>query len=410
MFRSEASRKAKMVCSLMACGASFMSVNIPAVEDDGSIGAENKAYVMLSAAQDALCLGGVAEAYWSETPGTTIPGTTIPGTDGGPGSFVPGTVIPGTTVWVDDAVEVQQLLDVAQTTSQAAIGGWRAADNDLYRRMGDLRDSTEEEGAWGRIYGGKSVTKDGGTERDVSYRAFQLGYDTSHKLDEGKLFTGLTLSHTKGDMGGGGTDGDLKTTMFGVYASYVRPTGHFVDFIVKYGNMSTDFTRNDGIYRYNGDFSTNGLNMSAEYGYRQELKNNFYLEPQVELNYSHLNGYDYNLNRSDASYSKVNAEAVDSLVGRLGLNFGKKTSNGNVYLKLSYLHEFNGDVAITTTGMGGTVTKATQDMGGSWFEYGIGFNQKIAKNQMLYGEISRTAGGYQTQEPWKGSIGWRISF
>ena len=68
MFRSEASRKAKMVYSLMACGASFMSVNIPAVEDDGSIGAENKAYVMLSAAQDALCLGGVAEAYWSETP------------------------------------------------------------------------------------------------------------------------------------------------------------------------------------------------------------------------------------------------------------------------------------------------------------------------------------------------------
>lgn len=417
MFRKDTSQKAKMVCSLMACGASFMSVDIPAIEDDGSMDAGNKVYVMLSAAQEALCIGNVAEAYWSETPDSYIDVpqyTTSPsGSDGASSEYVSGysrVEVPGTTVWVDDAVEVQQILDVTNTTSQTAINGWRAADNDLYRRMGDLRNSIEPEGVWGRVYGGKSVTKDGGNESDVSYKAVQIGYDTSKELAEGRLFTGLALSHTKGDMGGGGTDGDLKTTMFGVYASYVRPTGHFADFIIKYGDMSTDFTRNDGIYRYDGNFSTTGLNMSAEYGYRQELKNNFYLEPQVELNYSHLNAYDYNLNRSDNSYTKVNADAVDSLVGRLGINFGKKTKNGNVYLKLSYLHEFNGNIGITTTGYGGAVTKATQDSGGSWFEYGIGFNQKIAKNQMLYGEISRTAGGYQTQEPWKGSIGWRMSF
>ncbi len=296
----------------------------------------------------------------------------------------------------------------ASAAQLAALGAWRAENNDLQRRLGDLRWDEGSAGTWARAYGGKSqIHSDAGA--DVSYHGIQVGYDRARALGDGKLFTGLALSNMKGDTDGSAGKSDLDSKLFGVYGSYLGKRGHFIDAIIKYGRLTNDTTRSyDGV-NYAGDYDTNGLNMSLEYGYHKQLNNNFYLEPQVELNYSHLNSSSYTMTAGGTAGAFVRNNAVDSLIGRIGINAGRKTKDGNVYLKLSCLHEFNGDTGMTAAYSGTTVSRASSGSD-TWLEYGIGFNQRIAKSQNLYGEITRTAGADKVSDSWKANLGWRNSF
>lgn len=296
----------------------------------------------------------------------------------------------------------------ASASQLAALGAWRAENNDLQRRLGDLRWDEGDAGAWARAYGGKSqIHSDAGS--DVSYHGLQIGYDRSRSLGEGKLFTGFALSNMKADASGSAGKSDLDSKLFGVYGSYLGKRGHFIDAIIKYGRLTNDTTRTyDGV-SYAGDYDTNGLNMSLEYGYHKQLHNGFYLEPQVELNYSHLNSSSYTMSAGGTAGAFVRNNAVDSLIGRIGINAGRKTKDGNVYLKLSCLHEFNGDTGMTATYSGTTVNRAFSGSD-TWLEYGVGFNQRLAKSQNLYGEITRTAGADKFSDSWKANLGWRNSF
>lgn len=68
------------------------------------------------------------------------------------------------------------LAEIGATTMLNAASAWRAENNDLLRRMGDLRNSNDEAGAWVRMYGGKNEVVQG-QQSDLSYKAVQGGYD-----------------------------------------------------------------------------------------------------------------------------------------------------------------------------------------------------------------------------------------
>ena len=293
----------------------------------------------------------------------------------------------------------------ASAVQLAALGAWRAENNDLQRRLGDLRWDEGSAGAWARAYGGESQIHSGaGT--DVSYHGIQVGYDRARAFGEGKLFTGFALSNMKGDASG---SSDLDSKLFGVYGSYLGKRGHFIDAIIKYGRFTNNTTRTYGGVNYAGDYGTNGLNMSLEYGYHKQLHNGFYLEPQAELNYSHLNSTSYTMSAGGTSGAFVQNNGMDSLIARVGINAGRKTKDGNLYLKLSCLHEFSGDTGMTASYSGTTVSSSSSGSD-TWLEYGIGFNQRIASNQNLYGEITRTAWADKVSDNWKANLGWRVSF
>ena len=185
--------------------------------------------------------------------------------------------------------------------------------------------------------------------------------------------------------------------------------GHFVDAIVKYGRIANSSIHHQDGVSYAGDYATRGLNMSLEYGYRQQLAKDFYLEPQVELNYNRVNSSSYTMTADGTAGAQVQNQGLDSLIGRLGVNAGHKTEKGNVYLKLSCLHEFKGDTHMTANYNGTTVQKQTSGSD-TWLEYGLGFDQRLAKNQNLYGEITRAAFADKISDKWKANLGWRMSF
>lgn len=155
---------------------------------------------------------------------------------------------------------------------------------------------------------------------------------------------------------------------------------------------------------YTGDFDSNAFTVSAEYGYRQQLPHDYFIEPQVELTYGNLSSSDYSI----SSGAKVYNDAYRSLIGRLGMTLGRQYNENNVYLKCSLAHEFQGEMNVTASYK--DVTKnSSLDLQDTWLEYGIGFNSKLDKNVNLYGEIERSTGS-EIKTKWRGNIGLRCTF
>lgn len=290
--------------------------------------------------------------------------------------------------------------------AQAAAAAWRADNNDLMRRMGDLRNAEGESGAWGKIYGGQVEVQSGHTKLD--YRAVQVGYDRQHQTKSGKLFTGLTLSHLRGDTSAAAGNGDLNSTMFGIYGSYVGDRGHFADLIIKYGRMNNKIATIAGADSYSGEYGSNGISISAEYGYRHNLKHNVYIEPQVELTYNNLGGSNYTMSMNGGAGAQISNEAYKSLIGRIGFTLGKQYKNNNVYLKLGMAHEFQGGVGLNAS-YGGLNIPYNISGKSTWMEYGVGFNVMTNKHTNFYAELEKTTGSV-VRTNWRGHLGMRYSF
>ena len=96
-------------------------------------------------------------------------------------------------------------------------------------------------------------------------------------------------------------------------------------------------------------------------------------------------------------------DSFDSLLGRLGMLAGYETAKTNVYVKVSYVKEFDGDVNIIANNV-----SIPESFGDSWWEYGLGFTTKLNDRNSIYMSLERSSGGKFT-EPWKVYAGWRIT-
>lgn len=299
------------------------------------------------------------------------------------------------------------LAEAGAANSMNIASAWRGENNDLLRRMGDLRGSSDEAGAWVRMYGGENKVSRG-QSTNMTYKAVQGGYDKATTLKNGRLFTGFAVSHLDGDASGSGIDGDINSTMFGLYGSYAGNRGHFADLIVKYGRVNSDFNTDKNGNSYDSDYGSNGFSITTEYGYRQNLKDDFYIEPQAELTYSHIGSSDYTMSLNGKEGAAVYNDAFKSLIGRVGFTLGRQQEAGNIYAKLSLAHEFQGDIA-TQASYGDVTRNYTTGGSDTWVEYGIGFNNKLSKGTNLYGEIERTTGSI-VKTKWRANLGLRYSF
>jgi outer membrane autotransporter protein len=301
-----------------------------------------------------------------------------------------------------------KLAATSAMAAQGSMSAWRSENNDLHKRMGDLRKSDSAIGAWGRYYGGETDIKTSAPST-VKLHGIQAGYDRKVDVKGGKLFKGIAASHSKGDISANDGTGDTHSTMVGVYGSFVKPNGSYTDAIVKYGNIGNAMATYSGGDYYKTDSSANGINLSIEQGYRKELGGGSYIEPQAEINYGHISSSSYTMQMNNGDGAFVQNDAVNSLIGRIGVNVGKETDKGSIYAKVSLLHEFDGDVGVRAA-YGSTTRYSKESMKDTWCEYGIGFNSEIGAANHLYGEVTKTAGADKISDKWKFNIGYRHEF
>lgn len=273
---------------------------------------------------------------------------------------------------------------------------WRQENNDMNKRLGEIRDSQGEQGIWARMSRGEAKYGAQGVKNQYNY--YQLGYD--HKIADDWILGGA-FTYTDGEINLVGGSGTNKNTGFAVYGSNLRDDGSFIDLIAKYAHMKNDFDTIGGVGI--GEYSTNGYALSAEYGKRFQ-QDGFWIEPQAELTYGKVSSADFTTSEG----AKVHQDSLDSLVGRLGFSLGKDVKAGNVYVRASYLYDFKGDVAMR---MSNGVASDTydQDLGGSWWEFGVGTNLNFGKDMHFYFDVERTEGG-KVDTPWQWNAGVRLSF
>lgn len=285
--------------------------------------------------------------------------------------------------------------------ANVAFMAWRAENDEMHQRMGELRSSNGEAGIWARMKRGES--KYGDMDIKNQYSTYQLGYD--EKVGDSNWYIGGAISRTEGKSSFATGSGENQSTGFTVYGTYVADDGQYIDLSAKYARLDNEFDvfGRSGI-ESTGDYRNNGYAFSAEYGKRIEAGNDFWVEPQVQLTYGHLSSANYTTSRN----VRVTQDAMDSVVGRLGFAAGKDSGAGNVYVKASYLYDFDGDTSVTMS-KSGQSQSYEQDLGGGWFEVGIGTNINLSETSHLYFDVEKTYGG-DIETPWQWNAGVRFDF
>ena len=279
-----------------------------------------------------------------------------------------------------------------------ALMAWRQENNDMNKRLGELRNSNGEHGIWTRMTRGESEFKSVKNQ----YNAYQIGYD--EKLSTDKSWTvGAALTYTDAQSSFAGGSGENTHKGFAVYGSKLNEDGSFIDLIAKYARLEHEFDAVGGIGK--GEYDTNGYSVSAEYGKRFDKGNGFWVEPQVELTYGKVGSVNYATDKAMAYQ-----DGMESLVGRVGFSLGKDIKDGNVYVRASYLYDFDGETEVTMMSKDGKASDTyEQDLGGGWFEVGVGTNINLSDATYVYFDVEKTYGG-DVATPWQWNAGVRYSF
>ena len=295
---------------------------------------------------------------------------------------------------------VQQHNQAVSSMTNLSLMTWRQENNDMNKRLGEVRASEGSQGIWARMARGQAKYGQQGIKNQYNY--YQLGYDS--KISDDWILGGA-FTYTDGDSSYTNGSGTNKHTGFAVYGSNLRDDGSFIDLIAKYAHMKNDFDVNGGVG--SGDYSTNGFSFSAEYGKRFHQEG-YWIEPQAELTYGRVSSADFTTKRG----AKVHQDSMDSLVGRLGFSLGKDIKQGNVYVRASYLYDFKGETWVQmTSGVVGSDRAPVYktDLGGGWWEFGVGTNLDLGHDTHFYLDVETTAGG-DVDTPWQWNAGVRYSF
>ena len=282
------------------------------------------------------------------------------------------------------------------------------ADETLMERLGDVRSGDDNDGVWAKYVGGKIKVDGLQGDNDFKYNGFAAGYD--HEIGNNWRI-GLAGQYAKGDTTLTNGDGEIKTAAGALYGTWTGDKGHHVDIIAKVGKVDSETSAYGGTIaqKLDGDFSSNAMSFAVEYGYRQQLQNDWFLEPMVRASYVHLGGDDYTVTTRDGSMSVTN-DSMNSIVLRGGFLLGKEFQQGSsVYLKAAVLHDFDGDINTSINGKDGRPASYSDSIGGTAIEYGIGVNHKFNKDSSMYLDVERISGGDVTKN-WGVNVGFRYSF
>ena len=289
----------------------------------------------------------------------------------------------------------------------------------LLQRMGDLRqhEAGNQGGndVWAHVYGGKfdSIRSGFSLGMDMNYTGVMAGIDRRFALkdNKGDFYVGAMFGYTKGEPNYWNGSGDVENKSIGLYGTYMSPSGFYVDTILKYGWMNSDYKVLDtqGMLVKADDMDSDGFHGSIEVGKRfhfnKQEKKGWYLEPQVQLSYGHESG-----GKSTASSGLVvDVSSYDSLLGRVGTLIGYEIKGGknpiNIYGKVSWVHEFDGDGSVLMNG----AQRQDLSFGGDWITYGIGVTAQISKKHNLYLDVERASGDTFDQS-WSINGGYRFSW
>lgn len=279
-----------------------------------------------------------------------------------------------------------------ELASAAPLALNRIMLTDLRKRMGDIRSDEGNYGAWARYDGGRLSGSNG---LENNFHSIHIGGDA--KLGQWRL--GAGFSYTNGDVDYARGNADMDAYGLELYGMWLGESGQFVDIVARVSSADTDMQVDAS---KTGSMDTLAYSLSAEFGWRFALTEQFYVEPQVEAAYTYIDTDDLNIDSASYEFDTVN-----SLTGRAGFAAGVQFPDkiGDLYVHASVVHEFSGDAEIT----GGNGSKYSIDGQDTWYEYGLGATFHLTDSTYMWADLQRTSGAV-LDEDWRANVGVRYSF
>ena len=282
----------------------------------------------------------------------------------------------------------------------------------LDKRMGDVHYlNKNDDGIWFRLRHDR-------IEKDLGYTVdgnmYELGYDKLFLRDDGQERLGLTFDYMKGSTSYDDIAGKGNNSRKGIwlYDTWIGDDGHYSDYILKWGHLENDFEVFDTekLNLIKGNYDNDVFSTSVEYGYMQNLKNDWYITPQVQLQLAKVTGADYTTNQN----TNVHVDGIDSIIGRagfkLGRNFGDNKKN-TFYLKADVLREFLGEqfVSVKDVTSDNEYVGFKYDHSGYWYDVGFGFNIETKKDSYAFLDVERRFGnGNKNSYQINGGFYWAL--
>ncbi|MDO4219428.1 MAG: DUF6273 domain-containing protein [Synergistaceae bacterium] len=280
-----------------------------------------------------------------------------------------------------DAPEVSETTKSISDSANGINVAWLSGINNLQKRLGDLRGGEASNTGWARFQRSNDDVNTG-RQLNVSGNLYQLGYDVALKNNTAaRGYFGLSVEHFDGSQSYKIGGGDVKSTSLSAYYTKIYDSGHYFDFIFRYGRYESDTTSYDAGLSTKLDYGMNGVTLSGEYGYRANIgKNGFYFEPQAEVIYGYLAG----AKKTSSRGILADIDSTNHFVTRLGVALGKKVKNFNYYLRGSYYHDFAGSTNIL---YGDASYK--QDSARNWWELSLGGGWNMTDASYFYAELTK---------------------
>ena len=319
--------------------------------------------------------------------------------------FISGVAEGGTQVEISDAGET--ILGTARATY------WNAVILDRWnQRYGERTYDADHHGVWARVKHERLGT-DAGIGDFRSYNTmYQFGYDYAKPTENGRMIWGGAIDYMDGRTdyrsisGNGGTD----RSELSLYATYLGENGFYGDLVLRAGKLSNDFemTTPSGT-ALDADYDSWFFGASFETGRQLENGTGWFIEPQAQIQYLRIASGDYS-----TTQTKVEQDAIDSLIGRAGFRVGKFLSDDKAqtaYFKADVLREFMGEQKIRvfdrTTRAGGDDVSISNH--GTWFDAGAGFQAVVTKDFYAYGDLEYRFGN-DLWNTWVFNIGAKYRF
>lgn len=294
-------------------------------------------------------------------------------------------------------VKKRELSDAGETMLNMSRANYSNAIymDRLNKRLGEARyindDPEEDEGMWVRVRHDRIGKDEAFRSQNTMY---ELGYDKRQECDNGKRRVGFAVDYMHGDTGYNDIAGKGEIDRYGLwlYDTWTGNKGHYVDYVAKWGHLSNDFEVYNSKGKVTGDYSNNVFSISAEYGRKKDMGNDWYFEPQAQLQLARVTGADYTTSQG----TKVSVDGINSLIGRAGFRIGKdfgEEKQSTLYFKADVLHEFLGDQTIRA--LDGTTNgwqSVDYENQGTWYDIGIGYAAMLSQSTYAFIDLEQSFG------------------
>lgn len=275
----------------------------------------------------------------------------------------------------------------------------------LNKRMGEANYIDGDDGLWLRIRHDRIGKENAFRSKNTM---FEVGYDNKVNNKENHR-QGIAFDSMRGSADYSNVIGSGNIHRAGVwlYDTKYDEKGAYTDFVIKAGKLTNDFdllakTTGENIH---GEYDNMVYSASAEYGKKIAWKNDWYIEPQAQIQYAHVTGADYTTSQG----TQVELEGIDSLIARAGLKIGKDINQkDNIYFKADILHEFLGEQEVFAKDNTGRLYQEYENKG-TWYDLGFGFSHRFDEKTYMYADVEQSFGN-DNEDTYQFNLGLNVKF